>query len=260
METRIDIPPLAADDVECRVQSVSKSRSGKVGAILLLYKNARVDMRVLDKVFGQSNWKRSHEVIGGNLYCNIDVWDEDKREWVRKQDVGTESNTEKEKGQASDAFKRAGFNWGIGRELYTAPFVYVELNDKEYYSEKQGAKDIYRCYSTTKFEVSHIAYNDKREISELTIVDKLGNVRYIMNAKANDALRPTGQQAQRPSAAKPAQTPNPAPPRQKGAQINGIICTRCGAGITEAERIYSLKNYERELCRACQNVVRSETR
>ena len=127
----LSIPLLTEQDIDCRVQSVSKAKTGRVGAVLLLYKDARVDMRILDQVFGPGNWQRTHEVINGNLFCNIDIWDDEKKTWVRKQDVGTESNTEKEKGQASDAFKRAGFNVGIGRELYTGPFIYVELADNE---------------------------------------------------------------------------------------------------------------------------------
>lgn len=109
---------LTADDIECRVSTVSDK-----GCSLLLYKDARCDMKILDETVGPENWKRSHELINGNLFCNVSLWDEGKKEWVTKQDVGTESYTEKEKGQASDAFKRACFNWGIGRELYTAPFI-----------------------------------------------------------------------------------------------------------------------------------------
>ena len=116
----LSIPLLTEQDIDCRVQSVSKAKTGRVGAVLLLYKDARVDMRILDQVFGPGNWQRTHEVINGNLFCNIDIWDDEKKTWVRKQDVGTESNTEKEKGQASDSFKRAGFNVGIGRELIQA--------------------------------------------------------------------------------------------------------------------------------------------
>ena len=160
-----NIPLLTAADIECRVQSVSRARSGKVGAVLLLYKDARVDMRILDQVFGPGNWARTHEVINGNLFCNIDIWDAQKGVWVRKQDVGVESNTEKEKGQASDAFKRAGFNVGIGRELYTGPFIYVELAENEFYSEGQqnGRKEVLKCYSNTRFNVAHVAYNERRE-------------------------------------------------------------------------------------------------
>ena len=112
---------LTADDIECRVSTVSDK-----GCSLLLYKDARCDMKILDETVAPENWKRSHELINGNLFCNVSLWDEGKKEWVTKQDVGTESYTEKEKGQASDAFKRACFNWGIGRELYTAPFIWIK--------------------------------------------------------------------------------------------------------------------------------------
>ena len=96
-----------------------------------------------------------------------------------------ESNTEKEKGQASDAFKRAGFNVGIGRELYTGPFIYVELADNEFYSEGQqnGRKEVLKCYSNTRFKVTRVAYNDRREIVDLVIVDRNGNVRFDMNKR-----------------------------------------------------------------------------
>ena len=141
-----NIPLLTAEDIDCRVQSVSKAKNGTVGAVLLLYKDARVDMRILDQVFGPGNWQRTHELINGNLFCTIEIWDDEKAAWVKKQDVGVESNTEKEKGQASDAFKRAGFNVGIGRELYSAPFTYVELNDGEWKVEKVQGRDVYRTY------------------------------------------------------------------------------------------------------------------
>ena len=164
----MQIPLLTKDDVECRVATVNKN---KTGASLLLYKNARVDMRILDEVFGAMNWRRSHEVINNNLFCNIDIWDSDKKEWVRKQDVGVESYTEKEKGEASDSFKRAGFNWGIGRELYTAPFIWVTLT----------AADIRNDKVAVRFKVQEIGYNDQREINKLTIADDKGTVRYKMN-------------------------------------------------------------------------------
>ena len=94
-------------------------------------------MNILDETVGAMNWQRGHSVIDGNLYCTISIWDEEKEQWIAKSDVGTESNTEKEKGQASDSFKRAGFNWGIGRELYSAPFVYIQLDKSEY---KEGTE------------------------------------------------------------------------------------------------------------------------
>lgn len=167
METKIRT--LRAEEIECRVQSVTPK-----GCILLIYKDARVDMKILDEVYGNNNWQRTHEVINENLFCNIDIWDNDKKAWVRKQDVGTESNTEKEKGQASDSFKRAGFNIGIGRELYTAPFTWVNLQPEEiteFSGKKQLAKGI-------NFSVKEIEYNEQREITKLVIVDQKGVVRF----------------------------------------------------------------------------------
>lgn len=260
-----DIPLLTERDIECRVQSVSRAKTGRVGAVLLLYKDARVDMRILDQVFGPGNWQRTHEVINGNLFCNIDIWDPEKRAWVRKQDVGVESNTEKEKGQASDAFKRAGFNVGIGRELYTGPFIYVELADNEFYSEGQqgGRKEVLKCYPNTRFKVTHVAYNDRREIAELVIVDRNGSVRFDMNRRVEGPPQAAqgGQRAptQGNTQATSGQTPRgrqsaPAagntPPQEGGA-----VCPICGKPITKAEQEYSLRKYGREACRTCQKAL-----
>ena len=103
---------LKAEEIECRVSVIKEN-----GLSLLLYKDARVDQRILDETFGAFGWKRSHQSIEGNLYCTVEIYDEIKKEWVAKQDVGAASYSEKEKGQASDSFKRACFNWGIGREI-----------------------------------------------------------------------------------------------------------------------------------------------
>lgn len=258
-----DIPLLTADDIECRVQSVSRSKNGRVGAVLLLYKDARVDMRILDQVFGPGNWQRTHEVINGNLFCNIDVWDAEKGAWVRKQDVGVESNTEKEKGQASDAFKRAGFNVGIGRELYTAPFIYVELGDNEFFSEGQqnGRREVLECYSSTRFSVSHVAYNDRREICELVIVDRTGAVRFDMKNRGQGPVqtpqggqKAAGQghtQAQTRGAARGPQNAPQGAAKSSGQESAGT-CPICGGPISKAEQDYSLRKFGREACRACQ--------
>lgn len=148
------------------------SRNNKPYATLLIYKDARVDQRILDETFGAMNWQRSHEVIDGRLYCTVSIWDADKGIWISKQDVGTESNTEKEKGQASDSFKRACFNWGIGRELYTAPKTFVYLNDGEYYMDGNKVK------MTASFYVRDIGYDDDGNINALIVCDKAGNVRF----------------------------------------------------------------------------------
>ena len=138
---------LTAGDIECRVSTVSDK-----GCSLLLYKDARCDMKILDETVGPENWKRSHELINGNLFCNVSIWDEGKKEWVTKQDVGTESYTEKEKGQASDAFKRACFNWGIGRELYTAPFIWIKSGNVTL-TQKNGKSTTYDKFRVTQIIV-----------------------------------------------------------------------------------------------------------
>lgn len=162
------IPTLMPEDIECRVQQVKETQIG-VGAAVLLYKNARVDMRILDDVFGPMNWQREH--ARDNANCIISVWDSEKNQWIRKEDTGTESNTEAEKGLASDSFKRAGFNWGIGRELYTAPFIWIILHSDEFYKDKNGKV---RATQKAKFRVSDIQYNERREITHLVIVDGTG--------------------------------------------------------------------------------------
>ena len=257
-----NIPLLTAADIECRVQSVSKAKNGRVGAVLLLYKDARVDMRILDLVFGPGNWQRTHEVINGNLFCNIDVWDAQKGAWVRKQDVGTESNTEKEKGQASDSFKRAGFNVGIGRELYTGPFIYVELADNEFYSEGQqgGKKETFKCYSNTRFQVAHVAYNDRREICELVIVDRAGAVRFDMNKRVQGPPQGGQQTGESKPKAKTQGQAQAAASGQQSAPASSTTqaaakCPICGGAISKAEQDYSLRRFGREACRTCQKAL-----
>lgn len=114
--------PLRSDEIEVRIGQIYEK-----GVSMLLYKNARVDMAVLDETFGEFNWQNDYKEIKGNMYCGIAVLNEACGEWVWKWDCGTESFTEKEKGEASDSFKRAGFRWGIGRELYTAPFIWLQV-------------------------------------------------------------------------------------------------------------------------------------
>lgn len=250
---QLNIPLLEAADIDCRVQSVSKTQSGKVGAILLLYKDARVDMRILDQVFGPFGWQRTHEIVNGNLFCAVDIWDEDNRCWVRKQDVGVESNTEKEKGQASDSFKRACFNIGIGRELYSSPFIYVELRDGEYFTDQQGKT---KCSAKTKFRVSDIGYNERREINRLEIVDIAGNVRYKLGAKT--PARATQPAQEPPKQQQPVNnTPVQQTTRAAAQNANPEQCPVCGGKITSAEKDFSMKRYGSVMCRACQNKQRS---
>lgn len=153
---------LNADEIDCRVSTVSEK-----GLSLLLYKDSRVDMNLLDETVGPMNWKRSH--TRDNANCIVSIWDDTKNQWVSKEDTGTESFTEKEKGLASDSFKRACFNWGIGRELYTAPFIWVMASNVKLV-DKNGKKSTY-----DKFKVKSIGYNDSGVINALEIVNAQTN-------------------------------------------------------------------------------------
>ena len=163
---------LKADEIECRVQTVKEN-----GCSILLYKTARVDAKLLDETVGAMNWKNDFKIIDGVLYGCISIWDADKNEWVEKLDAGTETFTEKEKGRASDAFKRAGFKWGIGRELYSAPFIWVVSTDLKKHWEVKGKTDrygrpVWSC--ADRFKVTDIAY-DGDKIVELVIYNTLSN-------------------------------------------------------------------------------------
>lgn len=159
---------LNSDEIECRVGQGGNSKSPS-WCTLLLYKDARCDMRRLDEKFGIFGWKRKHELIGQNLYCTVSVYKEGIG-WVEKQDVGVPSNTEAVKGQSSDAFKRACTCLGIGRELYTAPKrILVRLNPQTEYSQNGKLK--------TSFHVGMIDY-ENRCVSKLVILDNYNIVRY----------------------------------------------------------------------------------
>ena len=166
----MDIRLLKANEIECRIGTFKEGS----GISLLLYKDARVDMRILDEVFGFDGWEREHHLIDGKLFCTIRVWSEKRGCWISKQDVGTESNTEKEKGQVSDSFKRACFNLGIGRELYTSPFIWIPAS--------MG----YTKYE--KFKFKEIGYNDDKEINMLVIVDSKGKECFSFGK--NNKLKP----------------------------------------------------------------------
>lgn len=139
---------LKADEIECRVQTCNEK-----GVSLLLYKDARCDMSILDETVGALHWQREHKELKGNIYCGVSILDEHYTQWVTKWDAGAESYTEKEKGEASDSFKRACVNWGIGRELYTAPFIWIKAKDCSKLKENNGK---WQCFD--KFTVRAIKY------------------------------------------------------------------------------------------------------
>lgn len=179
---------LRADEIEVRVQQVKKATSGTVYAQLLLYKDARVDMMLLDEHFGIFGWQREHFFKDGKNYCRVSVYDEKKGIWVVKEDVGTPSNTATDKGCASDAFKRAAVNLGIGRELYTSPRIILELGKGDYYESNDNKGNVVCKLSTRlQFSVNAIHYNARREICALEIVDNSGRTRF-KQGEIHDAL------------------------------------------------------------------------
>lgn len=176
---KIAFRELRADEVDARVSTISDK-----GLRLLLYKDARCDMNILDETVGPMNWEREHEIIGDRLYCTVSIFDEDKNSWISKQDVGIESYAEKEKGQASDSFKRACFNWGIGRELYTAPFIWI--NAGLYKEANKGGKQT----TYDKFGVESMTV-ENHKITGLTIKNLSTNkIVYTYGNQAKQASEP----------------------------------------------------------------------
>lgn len=227
---------LKKDEIDVRVGSTFST-----GYALLLYKDARADMNILDECVGADNWQRDHKEIKGNLYCGVGInrnYDNklpivdsnnnivDYRQinvepvWIWKWDCGTESNTEKEKGEASDSFKRACVNWGIGRELYTSPLIFIECQmdvDKD-----RNGKTIYKLPNVEKkrkFKVAEIEYNEKNEISKLVIVDNKGVQVYPKSTQASDLT---------------------------------LMCEQCGTTLTDKVAKYSKSKCGKELCYNCQ--------
>lgn len=223
---------LRPDEIECRVQSVKEN-----GLSLLLYKTARTDADLLDETVGPDRWENDFKLVDGVLYGGIGVDYGANGHPIWKWDAGTESDTEAEKGRASDAFKRAGFKHGIGRELYSAPFVWVPANKC---SITKNTKGKLVCYDT--FTVKEIEYDDNQRISRLTIA----------NAK-------TGAEAfsMRPGKFVPITAANETKPYPT------IVCEGCGKEIqptrnskgqiqsVEGQVEFSQKSFGKNYCLAC---------
>lgn len=177
---KITFRRLKPEEIETKICTINEN-----GLSLLLYKTARTDQDLLDETVGSNNWQRDHKECKGNLFGGIGIWDEEKSQWIWKWDCGVESAFgDKEKGEASDSFKRAGFNWGIGRELYTAPFIYIKVNDYESKSKKSkdGKTDIYYTYDN--FIVEAIKYDEIGNIIALSIKNEKKNKRvYLLKPK-----------------------------------------------------------------------------
>ena len=191
---------LRPDEIECRVKQITNDY-----LVILLYKNSRVDMDLLDETVGPMNWSRGH--CRDNANCVVSIYDADKHEWVSKEDTGTESSTEAEKGLASDSFKRACVNWGIGRELYSAPRVYVKSTDCNVGQGRNG-----KSVCKDSFSVSRVNYNDARKIDQLELINnRTGKVVFCFPTAHKQPDKPTP----------------PAPPPAV------VKCKDCGKPITD---------------------------
>ena len=218
-----EIPLLTPKDVELRVQQINKTQYGYY-ATLLVYKEARTDMNILDEVFGAMNWQRKHKIApDGTMCCSIMVWDEAKNQWVEKEDAGQESYSEAIKGKASDSFKRAGVNWGIGRELYNAPDIRIKLEDSEV---KVVADGKYKTYAI--FTVKNLTYDkESREYTEFDVIDKEGRVRFSLDKNKVTSTNGTTTQ-----------------PKVIEQGSSGAICTGCGELISSEKVIrFSTSKY-----------------
>lgn len=193
---------LRADEIEVRVAKCTQN-----GVVLLLYKDARVDQNILDETVGSMNWQRRHNRDNAN--CVVSLWDDEKKMWIEKEDTGKESNTEAEKGLASDSFKRACFNWGIGRELYTAPFIWVNASD----CEIKGSNGKCACYD--KFSVEKILYDERKNIVALAIKNTTKGKRCFMVDNREPKDKKISPQSKSKSSIKQSSPKAPAEPAEK---------------------------------------------
>lgn len=171
--------PLRADEVE--VRSILKSKENP-RASLLLYQDARSAMNILDLTVGPKGWQKEYYEASGLLFCRIGIYDQETQQWLWKADTGSKSNIEEDKGLASDAFKRAAVAWGIGRELYTAPSIIIDLTDKDLFNNK----------ISQTFKVAKMSVTDG-VITELVIVDRWENTRFVYpkaSSKKEQAIMP----------------------------------------------------------------------
>lgn len=222
----LNFPLLNADQIEVKVKQV-----GANGAVLLLYKTARTDMELLDSVVGPMNWADDYKEIKGNLYCGIGIAEAtaDGERWVWKWDCGIESRADgdgnEKKGEASDAFKRAGFRWGIGRELYTSPFIFAKISTEKNDRGRYELKDKFM-----RFKVDEIAYDD-HTITKLVIVDNKGNTIFTQGVK-----RPTNTGTAEAAKAVGEQKLQEMEKKMADIKANDKqtvpACERCGKAIT----------------------------
>lgn len=203
-KNKINWPLLAANDIEVRIATC---KDGKT--TLLLYQNSRTAMNAFDKMFGELGWQCEYYNAGGRqIYCKIGVWSDTLKMWIWKSDTGSESNIEAEKGFSSDCFKRVAVRWGYARELYTAPKIVIN-NDNKF----------------MKYTVNEIGYNDNREINKLSIVDSYGKIVYTLGGNQQQQHTPTAATQQ---------------PKEQPSE-NGLIPKQLYAKIASTQTVDNLQ-------------------
>lgn len=170
--------PLLASEIDVRVGNVAKTGGG---FFLLLYKNARVDQCILDETFGAWNWQCKYYQVKNTMVCSVGVYNEDRHEWIWKDNGGDDDfQAEQVKAELSDSFKRACFNWGIGRELYYSPKIWVNADADN--------------TTNARYSVKVIEYDNKKHITKLVIInDKTKQVVFSYGIKENASQ--TGEKA-----------------------------------------------------------------
>lgn len=228
---------LNADEIDCRIAQIKKTQNG-AGLSLLLYKDARCDQNILDETVGPMNWKREH--TRDNANCIVSIWDDGKKQWISKEDTGTESNTEKEKGLASDSFKRSCFNWGIGRELYTAPFIWISEKDCNI-KEINGSL---KCFD--RFTVNGISYKDGVIVWLRIKNQNTGKICYSFGNAPDSEEKPPVEMKQDAPAVVTTSTALPQQPKKEAAKADvtpvQVFLLTAMKGLREARGITVAQN------------------
>lgn len=219
---------LKADEIDVKVKQVKEK-----GALALIYKTSRVDMDILDETLGAENWTTDYKEIKGNLYCGIGIRTDANHPFVWKWDCGIESREDEEgnekKGEASDAFKRAGFKVGIGRELYSSPFIFLGV-ETELDGKKYKLKNPFDSFSVSKIE-----YDANDKISALEIVNGKGQVVYTYPKGNTGASKPVAKPQTPPT------VPKTAPKTDDNPTVVGKLTK------TEMCTVWGVKNVEETL-------------
>lgn len=214
---------LTPQDVEVRMNNAKNGY-----ADLLVYKNARTDMDILDDTFGVMGWQCSYSEVNGVVYCTISVYDEEKKIWISKSDCGAETNVEAEKGQASDAFKRAAFRFGLGRALYSCPKIRVQLYEGEGY--------------WTKFNVETLEYDEDDKCSKLVITDAFGRVRFSWE-KGETKVRTFNVQQPQPHPQPRKTNPQPSTNRIDKEKFKQLVIEAQQTGKYNTERLRAFYSF-----------------